>query len=347
LKVVVTDDVLADAEWFPFLDILAMLVEARRHIFAAESAPSLLESDWVASRPRSLRDLIRSSTTAESFDTPAHQSILMVDVSCRVGGAVDVATRNTRLRPFDALLFATTPFQIVVENDYYDAAFLFWMARAVGFTKLLEAYRHGRFLFRHAGGKDAIPRSAELFSAGVWARTDGRYHRAYRLWLCALIDSDADYPGHDPNAAIITAAAAHVGFIHKLRKRAIENYLPGAKLRQLRSITSIDRKVDALERLTSEQRLYYHMKEGFRRRGSSHPTKAAFMANREIVAQEKALYVTVADSDWQWLAEGFGSSISDIFVDQRYRSNPGDAAIVDRGDVTEISAIVHEIYSRL
>lgn len=287
------------------------------------------------------------SCTNRSYDDMCDQTSVTITGDCRRGGVVNFEAFDTRVHPLDAIAFLSTPFQVIVENEWFDGSFLLWMAKALGFGRLIEAYRQGRFVFRHAGGKDSIPRSAAVFSKGVWPRRNGGYERAFRLWLCVLLDNDAKYPGDTPNANIIEQTKDHVTFVHQLRRRSIESYIPAQRLRKLDNTPAFHRKIDALLNLTDEQRLHYHMKKGFKFDRKTTPHKKNYLASDSVRIEEKRLFQSIDDEDWEHLMDGLGRSLSDIYVDEPHRPNPNDSTMTNQQDRNELSTLIKAIYERI
>lgn len=347
MRIVVEASVYADPKWFPILDVILLLVEDQRHVLAAESADAILASPWVQQRSHDVRDLVRMSCTNRSYDDLCDRTSVTITEDCRRGGVVNFGAFNTRVHPLDAIVFLSTPFQVIVENEWFDGSFLLWMAKALGFERLIQAYRRGRFIFRHAGGKDSIPRSAAVFSKGVWPRRNGDYERAFRLWLCVLLDNDARYPGETPNATIIEQTMDLVAFVHQLRRRSIESYIPPERLRRIDGSPAFHRKVDALFRLTEEQRLHYHMKKGFKFDRTSVPYKMDYLTSTSVHEYEKRLFQTIAEADWNVLMEGFGRNLSGVYVEEQHRPNLNDPSLTDTHDRTELSNLIKAIYERI
>lgn len=347
MRIKISDTVLNNPLWHPILDIIITLIEDQRHTFDPEHIPDIIESNWIKSRPRNFADLIRTAATHRSYNQNADKSLIIITIDCRKGGACDIAKFETTVHPSDALQFLFTPFQVIVENEWFDGAFLLWMAKAAGFQKLIEAYRKGRFVFRHAGGKDSLPRCAEVFSNGVWPRKDNNYHRAMRLWLCAILDSDAKHPSDIPNKNIILETTQHVSFVHQLRKRSIENYIPIHFLKKYNTSTKHQRKTAAFERLPNEQKEHYHMKVGFQYRAGILATKQAYMSSTLVSQEEKGFFSSIHATDWQELAEGFGGNLSDTFVFEKFRPNLDDINFTNQADRDEIISLSTCIYERL
>ena len=347
MRVSIVPSVLADTRYFPILDVVALLIEEERHVVDVDSLSLLERSEWVIQRPSDLYEFLKHVALAASYDTSGHQSVVEIDDAAPIGGQyfVNAGVRKTRVRPLEALFFLSTPFQVVVENEEYDGAFLLWMSRILGKSRLVDAYRKKRFVFRHAGGKDSIVRSMRLFSTGIWARSDGKYQRDFSMWLGTFLDNDAKHGADKPNAEIVVEANKLGIFSRQLRRRSIESYLPKSALLAFDKSQNFNRRVDALFRMTEEQRSHYHMKRGFRI-AKKVVSKTELLASPLVSNEEKALYNSVTEADWELLAEGFGSGLSAIFVaqdgrpDQRMNfSHPDDAV--------ELSGLISAVYEAL
>lgn len=347
MRVIIEKYTLQNSRWYPIFDAIILLIEENRHAFSQDTLYSILESSWIESRPAADRDLIRLAAIKRSHDSLADKSSITIDEGCRRGGRLDITAFNTFVHPLDVIAFLSLPFQVVVENEWYDGSFLLWMARALGFQRLITAYRERRFQFRHAGGKNSLARSAEILSRGVWPRQDDTYLHARRQWVCVVMDSDARFPGDDPNEPLRTQIEPHVAFLKQLRRRSIESYLPKAVMNKVDPAPAFRRRIDALFRLSEEQRSHYHMKKGFRFGPTLTPGKADYLASSEVSNGEKSLFRDVADGDWLHLCEGFGSKLADVYVDEGSRPAWNDRALSNASDRAEMLSILEEIYKRM
>lgn len=345
MKVRIDPGVYNDAQWFAVLDVVALLIENRRHGLDAADLPELLASGWVAARPGDLRDVLKLSALARSTDSLADKSTAVIDVGAKSGGEVDFAANLTRIHPLDAVQFLVSPFHLIVENEWFDGAFVLWVAKAVGLNRLVAAYREGKFVFRHAGGKDAFDRCARILSQGVWPQAEGGAARAMRMRVGAMLDSDARHPNDAPNAGVIAKTLDHVSFVHQLRRRAIESYIPEFYLHKHNQSNEFKRKVSAVSRLTDLQKTYFKMKNGFKHDKDGSRTKASYMASPKIRAAERALFDSVSIADFHTLGLGFGDGLSEIFVNETPSSN--DRYFNEPGDVAEIKSLCNAIYERL
>jgi len=346
MRLAIDADTLGDERWFPIFDVLLLHLEGKRHAFAVDDLDQLLGSAWVQRKGRQDRDLITRAATARSHDRLADKNVVRIDSSAPAGGRVD-DDFTTSLHPEDCLTFLAQPFSVIVENEWFDGAFLLWMARALKRDNLVNAYRANRFVFRHAGGKNSLERSASVLTQGVWPAPNGRHSRAMRLWACAVLDNDAKYPGNAPNAGLIAGLSPWVSFVHELARRSIESYIPHTALIRYDRSNAFKDRVDALFRLTPDQRRHYHMKSGLRLKEDANPTAVAYMAALEITPQEKALFGPIPAADWARLASGFGKKLSLIYTDDRHRPVAADASAIDAGDKAELGRLLDAIYERI
>jgi hypothetical protein len=346
MRLKIETNTLAAERWFPIFDILLLHLESKRHAFAADDIEKLLGSAWMQRKARKDRELITLTATSRSRDRLADKNVIIIDSSAPAGGRIE-DDFTTSLHPQDCLTFLAQPFSVIVENEWFDGAFLLWMARALKRDALIEAYRANRFVFRHAGGKGSLERSASVLSQGVWPTPNGRHTRAMKHWACAVLDNDSKYPGHRPNANLVAGLTPWVAFIHELARRSIESYLPHTALTRYDRSNGFKQRVDALFRLSADQRRHYHMKNGLRLKGDDNPTLATYLASPDVSPQEKALFGSVSTADWPSLAPGFGKKLSVIYTDDQYRPVPADSSAIGHDDKAEFGRLLDAIYERI
>lgn len=345
MRVEVSSATADDDRWFPVLDLILLLVEQRRHAIDALATTTLLRSRWAKARGTRVREVLLGQAKAAANDADANRSVLRIDESCALRGEWDGANATT-LRPLQALQMLLVPFQLVVENEENDGAFLLWMARAVGYTKLVDAYHAGRLQFRHAGGKGLISASLRVFLQGVWGSPDGKRSRDLGMWLGVMLDNDATHPADDPNRQLLDDLVGRVLFTHQLARRSIESYVPSSHLKRYLGSSSGNMRVDALFRLAPEQRCHFNVKKGFSFRDNPAPSKAEFSAAATVAAEVKTLYGSVAEPDWSRLCAGFGSKVSTIFTAQTFRCSPSEG-LGDQVAEAEILQLAKRIYGAL
>ena len=340
MKIRIEPDTLSNEHFFPLFDVLLLLVEAGRHTFDDDYLDDIFQSEWYLNLKHSSKEIIKISSRTGSFLSVSRNPQVVVDQDARVGGTVDEDARITRVQPFDALQFLMQPFSVIVENEWFDGGFLLWMAKALNIQTFSSAYRQNRFQFRNAGGKGSLHRSAQVISEGVWPRADGSSSRALRLWNGILMDSDSEYPGHDPNQAIREACQQHSAWVKQLEYRSIENYIPKASMLKLFPQGQERSRAHAYFNMTDEQRKHYHMKQGFRTSRGVIPTKAEYLASPLVHAQCKTLFASVSDKDWDLLASGFGGTLSRIYVNKTERPDPGLTKLQSRSLEDEMKQVI-------
>ena len=176
MNVQVAPTVLRDPRWHPFLDVVTDIVRQpdSRHAFDASQYESISKSAWLlgATGARATTaELIRLSAKAASRDMISDFVTVRIDDLAPSGGET-LAQRTIRIHPLGALVILMQPLHLIVEDENSDGAFVLWMARLLGRDTIRRSYRAGRILFRHAGGKTQIRKSAEALTFGVWPRSN-------------------------------------------------------------------------------------------------------------------------------------------------------------------------------
>lgn len=338
-------EVANDSAWFPLLDVIYKITIGR-HSFSANHIPELFKSDWIKSRPRMVAEEIRLYSQSASNDDHRDKFGIIIDCNAKRGGKI--LDNATTIHPLDAIQFLVMPHQIILENEEFDGAFLLWMARALNYKRFCDAYREGRFVFRHAGGKSSIIRSARVFNDGVWGRADGKHSKRANHWISIVLDNDSRFPGDNPNEHIFQEACKIAGFVHQLDQRSIESYIPKEKLIKFDSSGIFRKKVESFFSLTLDQRKCFHMKRGFRatKNGPALSYKQ-FMSNTNIPQKEKDLFRSVDMKIWDDIKDGLGKNLSEIFVQEEHRPSWGDSDLSIEIHRTEILIVLQTIYSRI
>lgn len=233
MRIKITHETLNNESLFPVFDIILRFIEIGRHSFDVGSIDDIEESGWGRHLGKAEVELIKRGALSTSYTVTEKNPLVVVDEAAPWGGVTDFDNRLTQVAPLEAIYFLTLPFSVIVENEVYDGGFLLWMAKAVNNQSFITAYRKQQFQFRHAGGKTGLIASSQVLLDGVWPRPDGRYSRALRLWNGVMLDSDAEFPGHNPNDGIVTACYKTTAWVHELQARSIENYIPKDALLKL------------------------------------------------------------------------------------------------------------------
>jgi hypothetical protein len=253
-----------------------------------------------------------------------------------------------RVSPLRALTVLAQPLYLIVEDESSDGAFILWMSRLFGRDVILRAYNAGRLVFRHAGGKTQLVKSARALTFGVWPRNN-KPILSMRLRAIALLDSDSRFPGDSPNVSIRDAVAQYVASAHILSNRAIENYVPYHYFSRRLKASHSESAIQAYFRMSPSQRSHFPLKKGFR--GSSTPsnpqTHDEFLADLRWVQEEKDHFRSVDAAGWQYFSGGFGDVLADVYQDEKYRCEPNKTSILTPDQRTEIAQLLSQIITYL
>jgi hypothetical protein len=343
-------NVLQDSRWFPALDVLLDIVS--QPYSHASLDPSqfgqISSSPWLknATGPREvLAEMIRGAARTMSRQTPVTAVTLEIDADAPTSGEI-LPTATMRFTPLKAIALLAQPLQIIVEDETSDGGFLLWMARLLGKDSIRAAYRAGRVSFRHAGGKRQMLKSARAMTFGVWPR-DGRPIMPMKLRSCAILDSDSHFAGDDRNATIKSQLEPHVGFVHILEGRTIENYVPRKHAED--RLRGAGPAVAAYFSLSEEQRRYFPLKTGFRDEATPPQPQSMsdFKADNRWHPKEKMLFDGISDTNWQRFSGGFGDSLAAVYQEEAYRCAPGAAHLLTVAQQQEIENLLVTIINHI
>jgi hypothetical protein len=254
------------------------------------------------------------------------------------------ANRMIRIHPFGALTILMQPLHLIVEDESTDGAFVLWMARLLGRDTIRQAYRAGRLLFRHAGGKGQLGKSAAALTFGVWPRSNQPI-LSLQLRAIALLDSDAHYPGHEPNAPYLLEVQPHVLFVHMLKQRYIESYVPWRYFRRRLEHDGLAASADAYFRMTESQRSFFPIRSGFKDRAPTPQpqTHALFLADVNREQAERDHYRVVDPVDWAAFVGGFGRRLAVVFREHAYRCEPNEAEQLTQSQKAELNEFLTKL----
>jgi hypothetical protein len=318
MRVILKAEVFA-SQHIKHLDITALIKFGldERHLIQVEPLDADEVRDWLDKQSDDVREeyeLAFDSGYRLDSDEYGQFSPFTIQVAC-----VDKAQwyQEEPLLPLDiALKFLSQPFIIFVENRRNDSAFL--RATATGWRKQkLEKFLNEDWLKFEAGGgiTEVLEWVKEI------SNKPAQYLRGF-----ALFDSDALEPDKPSKQSenVVTACGKSVYF-HRLRRRAIENYLPLSTLSAWmginvhKKVNGILRRklVDAFAKLSSEQRHHFNMKKGFK--GDLKKTKAD---DEKETEQEHRLvshfYQNVSTEIRIVLTQGFGNNIAELFKEEQF-----------------------------
>ena len=340
--------VLAAVRWHPLLDVVVSILEQPdcRHAFDITQYAALKNSPWL-SGASGLRagtaEFIRLAAKAASRDGPSDAVTLVIDDSAPQGGET-LPGSVICIHPLGALTILMQPLHLIVEDENSDGAFVLWMARILGRDTLWRSYKAGRILFRHAGGKGQLAKSASALTFGVWPR-DNQPILSLKLRAIALLDSDARFPGDARNQPFVLSVQPHVAFVHMLEGRTIENYVPESYARRRLKKDGIVGAADAYYRMTQEQQAHFPVKEGFY--DTSTPpqpqTHAAFLLDARHQQAERDHYNAVNPHDWEQFARGFGSRFVDVYRQPAYRCQADESGQLTPGQRRELTDFLTQV----
>jgi hypothetical protein len=344
----VEQSVLDNERWYPVLDAVVSILEMphTRHTFDVTQYAKLKNSRWL-STANGLRanaaESIRASAKAASRDVPSDAVRVRIDDLAPQGGET-LPESVIRINPLGALTILMQPLHLIVEDESSDGGFVLWMARLLGRDTVRLSYTAGRLLFRHAGGKGQLAKSAAALTFGVWPR-DNRPILSCQLRVIALLDSDARFPGDAPNAQIVKSLKPHVAHTHMLRGRSIENYVPYKYARRRMDRERLGAMADAYNNMTEDQRNHFRVRRGCVDRAAppNPQSHAAFLADAERPLEERDLYRSVSPHDWAQFAGGFGNRLADVFQDPYYRCEPSEMGLLTPSQHAELNDLLTRV----
>jgi hypothetical protein len=329
---------MSEPQWHPFLDVVIAVIEASggRHMIDPAQYGDIARSNWLkdASGPRaSTLEIIRASTRVTERAQPSDAVTIILDEKESRAGNIETPSR-VRIHPFGGLALLLQPLFVIVEDESSDGAFLLWVARVLGLDSIRRAYRQGHIQFRHAGGKHQLSKSARALTYGVWDQ--GKPIFSLRLRAVGVLDSDSRYPEAQPNSAIVEELKKHVAFVHQLKRRSIENYVPEKYFRSRMSGPQHGFDIDAYFRLSEVQRSHFPLKSGFRQSGSGAvQDHEQFLLDPQRDMLERDLYRDVPAGDWIRIAAGLGDTLADVYREEKYRCDQGGEPRLLPADVRE------------
>jgi hypothetical protein len=302
MKVRISVELLADERNFEALDDIACCFQTGRHVWdiSAAEIDAIESSAWLTSEFESRAGRRNRAVFEKSVKHAVEQGTAQID-----GGGEP--PRRCQTRPVDitpdadlsaCLHELQQPARVFLEDRGSDGRFIGCLVRAYERSSLQEALEASRawVVLEHCGG-----------GSGIKARVEEVLERSSmmsvsRERMMAMLDSDRFHPDHETDSMKTAKKIENCGiFVHVLRKRETENYLPVERLAELDS--QYQAAQAAFARLTEQQRDYFDMKNGFKRsRGKAHFRK-----------NHPDLFASVTEQDKLALVGGFGPSCGRIF----------------------------------
>lgn len=294
---------------------------------------------WLAQHQLQSRELLeqileQSVRAYATGPSPAHRRIIRIVAR----GAARWAVHPPELPLDEACKLAEAPLKVIVENRRNDAAFLRACAPRSLRKRLEHAEEAGWLEFEAGGG---LP---EMIFRAKADGCLGQEHRAARLAIVYDSDAKAQYDpttdqtvhdqpprvkwGPSPKAREMRAVcerAAGSPFAHRLRRRSIENYVPGQVLNAwAQGKRDQHVRVNAFLGMTDEQRHYFNMKHGLA---------------GDQKSGESPIYEDLSPADRAILQRGF-DSLTDFFHEKKFRI---EGHWMRDGQAEEIGPLIEEI----
>lgn len=182
------------------------------------------------------------------------------------------------------------PAVLVVENLNADGGFVTAVCGAFREQRILRALEN-HWLEIMSGGGSTIVMVAESCAKKF----------RHNVRVVTLLDSDRLYPDHSTDSHVkAEKLSRHCVKAHVLELREAENYLPNCLLAAMGTPATTARRLEALKRLSPEQRGYFDMKYGFGK--EEKPQKAVPLQRRE-------LYADVPEDVRRAVHDGFGHDV--------------------------------------
>lgn len=256
-----------------------------------------MQGDWV-------RELLVASIQRGAWSLSPHGRHVRVTTH---PAAID------ELAPEHAFRLADEPLVILVENRDSDGPFVERVVKELD-TSLRGLWGRGGEPIRvdSVGGSGQMPQE-------VRARSHGR---PYRPRLVAVVDSDRKGPGDTVSAqarALRNACEEYGLPCWVLAKREAENYLPRMLLSGRPDADDRhERRVEAWDRLSEEQKNFFDMKHGL----SDDPSSA-----------ERDLFEELPEAEREILAEGIGRNVHNCWTLWQVRGIRDELLARGQGDI--------------
>lgn len=305
-----------DAAAHQWLDRLLYRVDDGWHVWDLGNVanPDVLRATtWIRDRGRQgdwVWDLLVRSIQRGAW-APAHGRRLYVTAR---------PAAEDELAPEHAFRLADEPLVILVENRQSDGAFVERVVKELDRPLRALWGRGGEPIrFDSVGGVGQMPQE-------VIARTRGV---PYRPRLVVVADSDLKGPGNtrSPEVRALLRACERRGLsCWVLAKREAENYLPRSLLSERPNVgDEHGRRVEAWDRLSSDQKDFFDMKRGL-------PDTPS--------AIEQELFDGLSDMDREILAEGFGPNVHECWTLWHVRGIGDELLARGQGDLERGIALI-------
>jgi len=284
MKVNFSQEVLNDKSTWRKLDRIVYFFEDKTHIIDIDVWNELIDSQWIKSN----KEIIEKSYVESEWQSKKRHS-LMITIT-------KTTYSDKKLSPDDAYKCLSKPVYVVVENATSDGFFLDAMITAFKRSDL-EKDKDKLWQYYQMGGKGEVEKCVEM----IRKRTTGL------MRVIIITDSDCKYPGE-----ISETIKKVKDYCDKVKdipykillKREVENYLPIESIGKEQFEVEHKKTFDAFISLTHEQKDFFDMKEGFKKKKKN---------NKAILGVQSELYKDVHEDTLKNLCGGFGNNIAKMF----------------------------------
>lgn len=305
MRIVFAADVLADPQHS--LDLYAILAKVADgwHVLDVPDPEGLEASAFFRGNPHI--QLLQKAAQSAAWRPWSLLHLRCVLVTTLAADVPVEPPEMMRLAPVEARRFLDVPLRILLENRHTDGRLVDIVIDLFANHVLQDLRRRNVITYDSPGGAGEIPKTLE---------DDAQRDFNLVKRTIVMTDSDAPAPGRlEAHAVRIRQRCDELAVpCVVLSQRSIENYLPDEVLMAWawEPETSADKRrtVDALTRLTVEQRDHFHMKRGL-------PNLWRDEDGSDLA--QRALYATVHEDDRQALQRGLGNDIFEeaIFTDRQ------------------------------
>lgn len=324
MRVVIALDAFADDTQWRFLDQIVYKVVDGWHDWLIEDPKSIEETGWLEGKGRDwLRELFQKAALAAGYPRSSGFHKRQILVSSH-------GHESEALPPKQAADYVSTPLAVLMENRFTDGIFLDTVLNLLASDEMNEQRRTApnSIYYDSPGGNRELPKLVVDYTGRA---------KAKKIPVRAVVftDSDGTVPGESQQAALCVRQTCEQEGVSCmiLRKRAIENYIPDEVLDACIPNQNYEKRliVDAVKRLSPEQRDHYSMKKGLKLQGAS--------------PSVQALYAGISAADLHELTKGFGRNVIEKLRD--FSSAISAEALRQRDGQGELDRLVQMIADEL
>ena len=307
-----------DPDAHQWLDRILYKIEDGWHVWdltTVQYVDDLEAATWIRDRGmqgRRVRELLVASTQRGAWTLAPHGRRLRVTVH---------PAAPDELAPEHACRLADEQLVILVENRHSDGPFVERVVKELDRSLRQLWGRPGAPIrFDSLGGRGQMQREVENRAQGT-----------PRPRLVAVIDSDRKGPGDTESRdarRLRDTCEEHGLSCWVLAKREAENYLSRSLLSGRPNVDdSHDRRVEAWDRLSSDQKNFFDMKRGL---------------SDALSAIEQDLFGGLSDADRQILAQGFGPNVHECWTLWHVRGMREELLARGQGDIEQGIALIRK-----